>query len=131
MAMRLLFDTHAFLWWLEAEEPRLRPATSTAIRDGGNTVFVSVVNAWEIAIKVSMGKLRMTHSFADLTEHYGFPILPILLPHTMALRSLPLHHRDPFDRMLIAQAQVEGLNAWVAYPKLPIGTAICCPRPGH
>ena len=76
MAMRLLFDTHAFLWWLEAEEPRLRPATSTAIRDGGNTVFVSVVNAWEIAIKVSMGKLRTLITNDRDIDKYKVPVLP-------------------------------------------------------
>ncbi len=115
---RLLFDTHAFLWWLESDTPRLHPDAIAAITNAQNIVCVSVVNAWEVAIKISTGKLRMTHRFADLVEHYGFSTLPVLLPHAAAVQTLPLHHRDPFDRMLIAQARVEGLTLITRDPNM-------------
>ncbi len=115
---RLLFDTQAFLWWLEKDEPRLQPATTAAILDRSNEVFISVINAWEIAIKVSAGKLRMDHGIAELAEHYGFSVLPVLLPHAAAVKDLPAHHRDPFDRMLIAQAKVEELTLITRDPNI-------------
>lgn len=115
---RLLFDTSAFLWWLESDRPRLSPDVANEIADSGNVVYVSVVNAWEIAIKISVGKLDMKRKVSDLVEHYGFSLLPVLLPHAMAVEHLPLHHRDPFDRMLIAQAKVEGLTLITTDPHM-------------
>ena len=115
---RFLFDTSVFLWWLESDRPRLRGEVTEQISDASNQVFVSVVNAWEISIKISVGKLRMTDKVSDLVEHYGFELLPVTLPHAMAIEHLPLHHRDPFDRMLIAQARVEGLTLITTDPNM-------------
>jgi PIN domain nuclease of toxin-antitoxin system len=108
--MKLLFDTQAFLWWMDNDSTKLPDEVFVAIRDSGNSVFVSVINAWEMAIKTSLGKMNSPHDVEEAIRHYGFSILPVLLPHAMAIKALPLHHRDPFDRMLIAQAQVEGLT---------------------
>ena len=108
--MRLLLDTHALLWAL-ASPTRLPQAASTAIRDPSNAVFVSAASVWEIAIKANLGKVN-----ADLEEvvqtviEVGFEELSITLTHARRVRSLPLHHRDPFDRMLVAQAIEEGLT---------------------
>lgn len=117
-ARRLLFDTHAFLWWMDQDESRLPTGTFNAIRRGDSDVHISVINAWEMAIKSAMGKLRSPHDVAAAAEHYGFAVLPVLLSHALAVRDLPLHHRDPFDRMLIAQALVEDLTLITTDPHM-------------
>jgi PIN domain nuclease of toxin-antitoxin system len=107
--VRLLLDTHALLWALSAPA-RLPASTARAIRDPSNAVYVSAASTWEIAIKAALGKVS-----ADVDEvvrtaaAVGFAELPISNKHAQRVRSLPAHHRDPFDRMLIAQAMVEGL----------------------
>jgi PIN domain nuclease of toxin-antitoxin system len=115
---RFLFDTHAFLWWMDRDESKLPENAFDAIQDTASEVFVSVINAWEMAIKTSMGKLESPHDVTAAVEHYGFGVLPVLLPHAAAVRDLPLHHRDPFDRMLIAQARVEGLTLITTDPNM-------------
>lgn len=108
--MRLLLDTHALLWAL-ATPAKLPAPTARALRDPANAVLVSAASAWEIAIKVGLGKLS-----ADVDEvvrtslEVGFEELAITLAHAARVRSLPPHHRDPFDRMLVAQAVEEGLT---------------------
>lgn len=106
--MRLLLDTHALLWWLSAD-PTLSPTATEAIADGTNTVFVSAASAWEMAIKRSLGKLTYPDELAEALAACGFQTLPISLAHALAAGALPRHHDDPFDRILIAQAQIEGL----------------------
>ena len=104
--MILLFDTHAILWWLE-DPTSLSAAAREAITDPENEVFVSAVSAWEIAIKRGLGKLDAPGDFGIAIETCGFKSLPITISHGLATEQLPPHHRDPFDRMLIAQAQLE------------------------
>ncbi len=110
--MRLLLDTHAFLWWLAGDEA-LSPAARAAIADEANGVFVSAASAWEIATKYRIGKLTgVAAVVADLDgaiANQGFEGLPIGVRHGQAAGALPGPHRDPFDRMLIAQAMLENL----------------------
>ena len=106
--MRLLLDTHALLWWLN-DDDQLGPHARGLIEDPANDVFVSMVSLWEIAVKVRVGKLD-----ADVSEILGaipakgFTLLDIAPAHLVALVGLPMHHRDPFDHLLIAQAISEG-----------------------
>jgi PIN domain nuclease of toxin-antitoxin system len=108
--MRLLLDTHVFLWWA-TESARLSPRMLALCEDEGNTLLLSVVSAWEIQIKSQLGKLRLARPLPDLVSHQqnanNLIVLPITLEHVSALDGLPLHHRDPFDRLLIAQTLVE------------------------
>ncbi len=110
--MRLLLDTHAFIWWL-AGDPALPASAQAAIIDAGNAVFVSAASTWEIATKHRIGKLPGVAAIAaDLDQaiaDQGFLGLPISPRHGQAAGSLPGPHRDPFDRMLIAQAMLEDL----------------------
>ena len=105
---RLLLDTHVVLWWL-TDEARLREEARQAIAAGRNEVLVGAVTGWEIAIKRALGKLRAPEDMEAVVEDAGFAPLPLLFRHAERAGSLPMHHRDPFDRMLVAQAQIEGL----------------------
>ncbi len=107
--MRLLLDTHAFLWWL-GDDRRLGPTSRAAIADERNVVFVSAASAWEIAVKRRSGKLEAPGDIADWIAASDFAPLPIDVSHVIAAAELPPHHRDPFDRMLVAQAQLEELT---------------------
>ena len=108
--MRLLLDTHSFLWWLN-DDPTLKEAARVSISSPSSTIWVSTASLWEISIKQSLGKLQV-----DLSRLIpgilasGFIELPISAEHALAAGVLPKHHKDPFDRMLIAQAQVEELT---------------------
>jgi PIN domain nuclease of toxin-antitoxin system len=104
---RLLLDTHTLIWWAE-DSPRLPPATDSRIRHAAEAL-VSVASAWEIAIKTSLGRMAMPRALEDILSEAGFDLLPVTLAHTAEVARLPHHHRDPFDRMLIAQARAEGL----------------------
>jgi PIN domain nuclease of toxin-antitoxin system len=104
-----LLDTNAMLWAM-GELPRLRPATSAALRDPDNEVRVSSASVWEAAIKVAKGKLALTFDLARGLEETRLQPLPITHRHALAASALPRHHDDPFDRMLVAQAQLEGLT---------------------
>jgi PIN domain nuclease of toxin-antitoxin system len=106
--MRLLLDTHALLWWL-ADDAQLGIAARAQITDAANTVFVSAASAWEIEIKRALGKLEAPSDLADVLQHNSFESLPMTLAHAILAGRLPLHHGDPFDRMLIAQAAAEQL----------------------
>lgn len=108
MSQRLLLDTHVLLVWLAAEE--ISREAADAIAEPSNTVTVSAASIWEIAIKRQIGKLRFDGSPADEVRHAGFDHLSITAAHAEAAGDLPFHHRDPFDRMLVAQAQAEGLT---------------------
>jgi PIN domain nuclease of toxin-antitoxin system len=110
--LRLLLDTHAFLWWLDGD-PLLSAAARAAVGDEANLVYVSAASAWEIATKHRLGKLPGASAVAaDITacvEGQGFAELPISLRHGDRAGALPGPHRDPFDRVLIAQALIEDL----------------------
>jgi PIN domain nuclease of toxin-antitoxin system len=105
--MSLLLDTHAFLWWID-DDPRLGRKAREAIAAPGAPVAVSVASVWEIAIKTSLGKLDapsdLTAWVREQLTANAFSLLPISLSHATAVRDLPFHHRDPFDRLLFAQA---------------------------
>jgi PIN domain nuclease of toxin-antitoxin system len=105
--VRLLLDTHALIWWDAGVG--LRRAAERAIRDA-DQVYVSAVCGWEVAIKVSLGRLRTKRSVGDAVTQSGFEELPVRLHHAEIVARLPWHHRDPFDRMLVAQALAEGLT---------------------
>jgi PIN domain nuclease of toxin-antitoxin system len=102
----VLLDTHVFLWWSTGNS-QLK-ATARRVIAEADDVYVSAASAWEVAIKTSLGKLRMDVTFDDAVEMNGFSRLPITFQHAAAAGALPAHHADPFDRMLIAQAQFEG-----------------------
>lgn len=103
--MNLLLDTHTFLWW---DSGTLARSVVKRIQAAGD-VYVSAASAWEIAIKASLGKIEARASIAEASRDYGFLPLPISLEHAEGVRGLPRHHRDPFDRILVAQAIAEGL----------------------
>jgi PIN domain nuclease of toxin-antitoxin system len=106
--LTLLLDTSAFIWWV-TEDARLGPKARSAVADPDQRVHVSAVSAWEIAIKRSLGKLEFDGDVGALVEREDFDELPIQVAHALEEESLPLHHRDPFDRMLIAQSRRENL----------------------
>lgn len=105
----IVLDTHALLWWL-LDPARLSRRAYAAIEDPDTDVFVSAVTALEIGVKRSLGKLRAPDELLDDVVARGFEWLPVQPAHGWAVADLPLHHRDPFDRLLIAQARLEGLG---------------------
>ena len=105
--MRILLDTHVVIWW-DLGAP-LSPEAHRAILEA-DEVYVSAVSAWEVAIKSALGKIRATRSIEMVTQDNGFIELPILMRHAEEVRALPDVHRDPFDRLLVGQALVEGLT---------------------
>jgi PIN domain nuclease of toxin-antitoxin system len=119
--MRVLLDTHVFLWWNE-DNPQLSKKARRLMADPANNIFLSVASAWEIAIKVQLGKLRLPGDAASYVQDRAardhMEILPIRLEHAAALQSLPLLHRDPFDRMLVVQSQIEKLSILSADPEI-------------
>jgi PIN domain nuclease of toxin-antitoxin system len=106
--VRLLLDTHVFLWWSE-DNPRLKRGARSRIAEA-TEVYVSVASAWEVVIKQARGKLHMAVPFEAAIEINGFARMLIDFRHAASVAKLPPHHGDPFDRMLIAQALVEGLT---------------------
>jgi PIN domain nuclease of toxin-antitoxin system len=108
--MRLLLDTHAFLWFIMGSS-NLSPSARAMIEDEANESFLSVASLWEMAIKVSLGKLTLSAPFDALIPQQlasnGIELLGIQVAHASVVSALPFHHRDPFDRLIIAQAQVE------------------------
>ena len=115
--MNILLDTHVLLWWLR-NSARLGKQAKARIRDSGTMVWISSASIWEIAIKSALGRLELEKSFEDALsaemDQSGFRPLNIIFQHALTVRTLPLHHSDPFDRMLIAQAQCEGLTLMTA-----------------
>lgn len=110
--MKLLLDTHVFLW-LDAADGRVSAAVREACEDGANEVFLSLASVWEMQIKTALGKMRPPVAPVKLVEAYfqnaTLKVLPIELAHIRELGHLPANHGDPFDRMLVAQARCEGL----------------------
>lgn len=107
--MRLLLDTHTLLWTLAAPD-RLSTNAAQAIAAEESEVFVSIVSPWEMAIAKALGRMAPPDNLEAQLEKRRFMLLPVSLRHTHVIETLPHHHRDPFDRMLVAQAQVEGLT---------------------
>ena len=106
--MRLQLDANAFLWWV-TDSARLSAAARDAISNDANSIFVGVGSLWELSIKRSLGKLDFPHDFQTVLRDETFALLPITYEHLHTLEGLPPHHRDPFDRMLIAQAVADEL----------------------
>lgn len=117
--MRLLLDTHTFLWWLSDWDRIAEPARE-AIADPGTVVFVSAVSGWEIAINRASGRLVAPDNLAGVVEEKRFKHLPLSFAHAERAAALPPHHRDSFDRMLIAQAQAEGLTLVTRDSRIPL-----------
>jgi len=107
--MNLLLDTHILLWWLD-DSPELSSQARNAVADTDNLIILSAVVIWEIRIKRALGKLMIAQNFYEVIKKQAFEMLPITSDHAYAVGELPEHHRDPFDRMLIAQAKFEGLT---------------------
>jgi PIN domain nuclease of toxin-antitoxin system len=107
--VRLLLDSHIVLWW-DSEPGKLSDDQREAISDSANQIFVSAATVWELGIKRSSGRVILGESIRLLARRLGFVELPITMEHGELAASLPLHHKDPFDRMLVAQAIVEGLT---------------------
>lgn len=110
--MEYLLDTHTFLWFINGDS-QLSEKAKNVIMDPETEKYISIASLWEIAIKVNLSKLSLDISYTDLRFQIvgnGFEILPIMFEHTAALSGLELHHRDPFDRMIIAQALSEQLT---------------------
>lgn len=110
--MRVLLDTHAFLWWI-THDPRLSLRAFEIIADGENTLFLSAASGWEIATKAQLGRLGLPEEpaqfvLAQLVSN-AIESLPIRLPHALHVYTLPPYHHDPFDRILVAQSQLEDL----------------------
>ena len=124
--MRILIDTHIFIWASDSSE-LLSNSARVFLADTQNTKVLSVTSLWEMQIKLAIGKLPLRLPLAEMVreqcEQNGFQILPITLNHVLALENLPLHHKDPFDRLLIAQAQAENLpilSADAVFEQYPI-----------
>ena len=119
--MKLLLDTHTFLWLVEGS-PNLSPAAQAALADPAHALYLSVASVWELAIKTGSKKLALSEPLemfvAKWTAAYQLALLPIDTPHALMVVGLPDHHRDPFDRMLIAQALVSGMTLVSADTKL-------------
>lgn len=108
--MKLLLDTHTFIWW-DSDPSKLSAPAMTAINDPNNALLVSVVTPWEMVIKQQLGKITLSLPVADIVaqqQSNGIEILNIELDHVLEVESLPLAHKDPFDRLLLAQSKVEG-----------------------
>lgn len=119
--MRVLLDTHAFLWWI-SDSPELSDAARETIADGRNAPVFSAVSGWEIAVKAGLGKLDLPDSPAEFVNEQlsqnSLEVLPVHLRHALGVYGLPDHHRDPFDRLLISQAVAETLPILTADPEI-------------
>jgi PIN domain nuclease of toxin-antitoxin system len=115
--VRLLLDTHALLWWL-SNDPTLTQAARAAIARPEADVAVSAASAWEVAIKSSLEKLTAPSDLEAQLAHHRFSPLAITVGHAMLAGALPRHHDDPFDRMLVAQARIEGMTLVTRDPRI-------------
>lgn len=107
--MNLFLDTHILLWWLD-DSPSLPVKARNAIADINNLVIISAAVIWEVRIKQALGKLNISPDFYNVIKQQGFEMMSITFDHAYAVGNLPKHHRDPFDRILIAQAKLEGFT---------------------
>ncbi len=116
--MNLLIDAHVLVWWI-GDQPELTDEARAAIADPANTVSVSAATVWELAIEKAAGRLEFDGDVRAELEINRFDLLPIGLEHALAAAKLPQHHSDPFDRMLIAQAQIERLTIVTRDRRIP------------
>ena len=120
--MKVLLDTHVFLWWSSEHGARVSERARAVLADGTTDAAFSLVSVWEIAIKVGAGRMELPDTveryLPDRLREHGFELLPIELSHAFRAGNLPPIHRDPFDRMLVAQAQIEGLPVLTADPAI-------------
>lgn len=116
---RLLLDTNVALWLLLGDRQRVSEAAVQALEETANEVALSAVTVWEIAIKRSLGKVTLPDGWAVSLRRLGFDPMPVTAIHAAAVERLPWHHRDPFDRLLVAQASVEGYALVTADRRLP------------
>ncbi len=111
--MNLLLDSHTFVWWRD-EPHKLSPIAFAEISNSHNDIFLSVVTVWELQIKIALNKFtikgKLENAVKDEEQNNGFQILPVQLSHALYLENLPLHHKDPFDRLLISQTIVENMT---------------------
>ena len=118
--MKVLIDTHVFLWWASEHGARVSDRARALLGDASTEAAFSIASAWEIALKVGAGRMELPGAveryLPDRLRHHGFELLPIELSHALRAGALPRIHGDPFDRMLVAQAQVEGLPIVTADP---------------
>lgn len=117
--MRLLLDTHVFLWWV-SDWDRIDSTARDAISDPGNEVLVSAVSGWEIAAGKAGGRLVAPDNLASVVEEKDFEHLPLTFEHAERAAALPKHHGDPFDRLLVAQAQADGLVVVTRDARIPL-----------
>ena len=111
--MKLLLDTHIFIWWADQPE-KLSPTALSALEDETNELLLSVASVWEMQIKIQLGKLKLSLPLKELIKNQqetnDLTVSPVALTHVLALDALPFHHKDPFDRLLIAHGIAEGLT---------------------
>jgi PIN domain nuclease of toxin-antitoxin system len=119
--MKALLDTHTFLWWI-ADDPQLSPRARQIMEDASTEPFLSAVSGWEMAIKARLGKLKLPADLqgfvAEQLRINAIQVLPIEMAHAVHVFTLPDHHRDPFDRMLVAQSQLENLPILSGDPQI-------------
>ena len=104
--MKYLVDTHIFICWMK-QDKRIKKEIKSILQDPQNYIYLSIATVWEIVVKKKIGKLKVPHDWKVTLKESNFLLLPISLEHVYKLENLPLHHRDPFDRMLVSQAIVE------------------------
>jgi len=124
---RMLLDTHAAIWFFNGS-PNLSETAKQTILDPNNRISISIVSVWELAVKINIGKLKFAGGvagFLELIGSNGFQILNIMPQHLLELERLPLHHRDPFDRFLIAVALAEGMDFITADDNVPLYSVSC------
>ena len=118
--MNLLLDSHSFVWWRDTPA-KLSSLAFAEISNPNNNIFLSVVTVWELQIKIALNKFTikggMESAVQDEQQNNNFQILPVYLSHALYLENLPLHHKDPFDRLLISQAIVENMTLATADPE--------------
>ena|SRR5690349_10192697 len=111
--MKLLLDTHIFIWWADQPE-KLSPLVLSALQDEANELLLSVASVWEMQIKIQLGKLKLSLPLKELVnkqqEINDLSVSPVALTHVLGVGALPFHHKDPFDRLLIAQSIEEGFT---------------------
>lgn len=119
--MKVLLDTHTFLWWI-TDNPKLSSRVRKIIGDGKNELFLSAASGWEIAIKAQLGRIKIPDKpelfISEQMVANAIQGLPIQISHAVHVYNLPTHHRDPFDRMLVAQSQLEGLPILTDDPQI-------------
>ena len=118
--MKLLLDTHIFIWWADDPE-KLSHTALSALEDEANELILSVASVWEMQIKIQLGKLKLSLPLKELIKNQqetnDLTVSPVILTHVLALDTLPFHHKDPFDRLLIAQSLEEDLTLVTADSK--------------